>query len=289
MENKIKKIIFLIIFFATTTVIFASFIISGSDSVAGGSFWVRPYLYAGGNEVVGNYKTIIKPNRGAKLEITRYHAGITGIKIVSLPSGDSKGRVLGGGYEEVGEFSNFKLVTEGGREVSIGDIIYFGENKSTVTLYMGSVFKGYDNIKKYTSSVDSFSINGIKLESVDSYNYKDSTEVGNVYLRVQVNAQIELRAIGSDKMDFGTVIAGEVANAKVVLEATRGNLKGNYEVPEFAEISTGKSNINVYLTKEVIENTGENKDRIIIKGSVQTEHWSTGKYKGSFTVRASYD
>ncbi|MFK4784972.1 hypothetical protein [Fusobacterium sp. MFO224] len=211
---------------------------------------------------------------------------IKNIRIESLPSRDHVDFLR----IPVGKVYDYKYYVDG-REVGVGDVIQFPTNSNVIKIKILATYAGYEysyppnngNNRAYTDWIGRMRLR----YDVPYYKEKNRTiDIAYLYYQTDVVPKVEVDVQG--KMDFGQVVAGNVAMASVDVDVYYFKDKSTYEIPDSIYIKNSNGNeLKVGLDSYVMDyNSWDSHSKITITGDVKTEkNTPTGKYKGSFYVK----
>lgn len=210
---------------------------------------------------------------------------VENLKIKSLPTRDSVNFLS----VPVGKVYDFRYYVEG-KEVSVGDTISFPNNSTKMEMKILATYAGYDlAYPPYkTNKVLTDDIGVIKLTyDVPSTGERNKTmNISQLYYETHVIRKVKVDVSG--KMDFGQVVAGEIAYADVDVDVYFYKDKSTYEIPDSMNIKNSNGDTLQVNLSSSIDNyrSWDSHSRIKINGRVKTEkNTPSGKYKGSFYVK----
>ena len=210
---------------------------------------------------------------------------VENLKIEALPTRDHVDFLS----VPVGKVYDFRYYVEG-KEVNVGDTISFPNGSTKMEMTILATYAGYSwSYPPYTTNkVLTDNIGRIKLSyDIPETGEKNKTlDIWQLYYQTYVIQKVKVDVSG--KMDFGQVVAGELANADVDVDVYFYNDKSTYEIPDSMNIENSNGDTLQVNLSSFIDNYsgGDSHSKIKINGSVKTEkNTPSGKYKGSFYVK----
>lgn len=241
------------------------------------------------NIIAGASRRKLQENEALIITLKQKKIGeIKNIRIESLPDRDHVDflRIA------VGRVYNFKCFLNG-REINIGNIIYFPNNSKQMEIKILATYAGYSDVwipSNGNMKVKTDRIGRIKLkyDTVSSGEKNKVIDIDGREFCYEAKIIPKVRVNVSGKMDFGQVIAGQSSRADVDVDVYFYNDRSTYEMPEFTYIENSNGNrLQVNLTDELYNySTWDSHSKIRVIGEVQThKNTPVGKYKGSFYVK----
>ena len=210
---------------------------------------------------------------------------VENLKIESLPTRDHVDFLS----VPVGKVYDFRYYVEG-KEVNVGDTILFPNNSTKIEMKILATYAGYssDNLPKNANKVLTDDIGRIKLSyDIPETGEKNKTiDISQLHYQTYVIKKVKVDVSG--KMDFGQVVAGELANADVDVDVYFYKDKSTYKIPDSMNIENSNGDALKVNLSHYIDNyrSSDSHSRIKIYGRVKTEkNTPSGKYKGSFYVK----
>lgn len=216
----------------------------------------------------------------------KWHNKVKNIRIKSLPLNNS----VDFNQIKVGKIYDFKYYFNG-REINIGDTIEFPDNSNKIEIKILGIYSGYiDFYHKWFEPNNAYTewLGNMKLEYDVPYYNEQNRQINISYLYYETHVIRKIKVDVSGKMDFGQVVAGELANADVDVDVYFYNDKSTYKIPDSMNIENSNGDtLQVNLSSAINNYSGwDSHSRIKIYGSVKTKKDTpSGKYKGSFYVK----